>query len=81
MDENGAAFPFPKYVRLSIENRYIEGQFLNDSVAFSGIYDGKTGHFRFEENNVFQNDRHLYSFEVSFKAKKIIIYSNPHHTT
>ena len=81
MDENGAAFPVPKYIRLSIENMYIEGQFLNDSIAFSGIYNGKNGHFRFEENNIFQNDRHLYSFEVLLTAKKIIIYSNPHHTT
>ena len=27
IDENGAAFPVPKYIRLSIENMYIEGNF------------------------------------------------------
>ena len=74
-------FLFLNTLRLSIENMYIEGQFLNDSIAFSGIYNGKNGHFRFEENNIFQNDRRLYSFEVLLTAKKIIIYSNPHHTT
>ena len=80
MDENGAAFPFPKYVRLSIENRYIEGQFLNDSVAFSEFTMARLDIFDLKKTT-YSRTMDIYTRSKCHSKPKIIIYSNPHHTT
>ena len=79
IDENGAAFPVPKYIRwLSIvmATRAI----FERSCCFFWNLQWQNGHFRFEENNIFQNDGHLYSFEVSLAQKKLSFTQTTHTT-